>query len=86
MLFTRYTSVSFFFEVIGWHPSYTHFPFRQLVMKLSFFISRGVDAHCLPGKHDIIPSLKKNERLLPATSRILSNKLANNLTKNMSSV
>ena len=47
------------------------FPLRQLVIKLSFFISRGLDAHCLPGKHDIRPSLKKNKRLLPATSCIL---------------
>ena len=67
MLFTRHTSVSYFFEVIGWHHQIPIFPLRQLVMKLSFFISRGLDAHCLPGKHDIIPSLKKNERLLPAT-------------------
>ena len=48
------------------------FPLRQLVMKLSFFISRGLDAHCLPGKHDIRPPLKKNKRPLAATSRILS--------------
>ena len=44
------------------------FPLRKLVMKLSFFISRGLDAHYLPGKYDIRPSLKKNKRLLPATS------------------
>ena len=62
------------------------FPLRQLVLKLSFFISRGLDAHCLSGKHDIRPSLKKNKRLLPATFRILCNKLTNNLMKNMSSV
>ena len=61
-------------------------PLRQLVMKLSFFISRGLDAHCLPGKHVITPPLNKNKRLLAATSRILSNKLPNNLTKNMPSV
>ena len=48
------------------------FPLRQLVMKLSFFISRGLGAHCLPGKHDIRPSLKKNKRPLAATSRSLS--------------
>ena len=47
------------------------FPLRKLVMKLSFFISRGLDAHCLPGKHVIRPPLKKNKRLLAATSRIL---------------
>ena len=61
-------------------------PLRQLVMKLSFFISLGLDAHCLPGKHVIRPPLNKNKRLLSATSRILSNKLPNNLTKNMPSV
>ena len=60
-------------------------PLRQLVMKLSFFISCGLDAHCLPGKHDIRPSLKKNKRLLPGISRILS-LIKNNLTYNMSSV
>ena len=36
------------------------FPLRQVVMKLSFFISRVLDAHCVPGKQDIRPSLKKN--------------------------
>ena len=47
-------------------------PLRQPVMKLSFFISRGLDAHCLSGKHVIRPPVKKNKRLLAATSRILS--------------
>ena len=48
------------------------FPLRKLVMKLSLFISRGLDAHRLPGKHDIRPPLKKHKRLLAATPRILS--------------
>ena len=48
------------------------FKLRKLVMELSFFISRGLDAHCLPGKHDLRPPLKKNKRLLPTTPRILS--------------
>ena len=49
------------------------FPLRQLVMKLLFFISRGLDAHWLPGKHDIRLSLKKKKkRPLAATCRILS--------------
>ena len=61
------------------------FPLRKLVMKLSFFISRGLDAHCLPVKHDIRPPLKKNKRLL-SFSHSISHKLANNVTKNMSSV
>ena len=47
-------------------------PLRQPVMKVSFFISRGLDAHCLSGKHVIRPPVKKNKRLLAATSRILS--------------
>ena len=55
-------AVSFFSK--GWHHQIPIFPLRQLVMKLSFFISRDLDAHCLPGKHDIRPPLKKNKRLL----------------------
>ena len=51
------------------------FPLRQLVMKLSFFISRGLDAHCL--LLEIIASLwrenpsrdQKTELLLELCSR-----------------